>query len=109
MTQVLALQVTLFPHYGLCIRFTIHHGAADGSTALQFMRSWSSLWKFTDELEKITVFAPFYDRSVIKDKDGLESIYLKDLRRFKWHLKTFKTSEITTNGVDMVRVTFILS
>ncbi|PIA63184.1 hypothetical protein AQUCO_00200895v1 [Aquilegia coerulea] len=108
MTTVLAVQVTLFPKHGICIGFIVHHGIADGNTALQFMRSWSSRCRLKEDSSVMTL-SPFYDRSVIKDPEGLEDIYLNDLRTFKGFHKILKTPDITMNGVDMVRTTFILS
>ncbi|MBA0781876.1 hypothetical protein Gotri_002757, partial [Gossypium trilobum] len=44
--EILALQITLFPHQGFCIGTSARHSVVDGKTASMFMRSWAYLCKY---------------------------------------------------------------
>ncbi|KAI4346682.1 hypothetical protein L6164_007555 [Bauhinia variegata] len=81
--SVSALQITLFPSSGFSIGITTHHAAFDGKTSTSFMKSWayifSNLESFSSPPPLPDHLIPFYDRSVIKDSEGIEEIYLKFL------------------------------
>ncbi|KAE8650582.1 phenolic glucoside malonyltransferase 1 [Cucumis sativus] len=80
---VVAVQVTWFGNGGFSIGITSHHAVLDGRSSTSFMKSWAGLCKnlvgggeiFCPAAETM----PFYDRSVVTDKMGLEAIYLKCL------------------------------
>ncbi|KAF3444871.1 hypothetical protein FNV43_RR14564 [Rhamnella rubrinervis] len=72
--SVMALQVTVFPNSGFCIGITNHHAVLDGKTSISFVKSWARICKF-DSPCLVPELTPFYDRTVIKDPAGLETIY----------------------------------
>ncbi|GMI70765.1 hypothetical protein like AT5G39080 [Hibiscus trionum] len=74
---ILALQITLFPCRGFCIGTTAHHAAFDGKIASMFMRSWAYLCKHgNNELPLPPELTPSFDRSIIKDPSGLDTLFL---------------------------------
>ncbi|PON73632.1 Transferase [Trema orientale] len=73
-TAVLALQVTLFPNQGLSIGIAMHHAVLDGKSMHLFLKTWANTCRSRGTLPELK---PFYDRSVIKDPAGLETIYTK--------------------------------
>lgn len=75
--SVMALQVTVFPNSGFCIGITTHHAVLDGKTSISFVKSWAQVCK-TESLCLGPELAPFYDRSVIEDPAGLDSIYANE-------------------------------
>ncbi|CAJ2669117.1 unnamed protein product [Trifolium pratense] len=81
--SVLALQVTLFPNYGISIGITSHHAVLDGKTSTSFIKSWAYLCNKLEigESESPLLpdeFVPFFDRKVINDPNGLEAKYVGD-------------------------------
>ncbi|KAF3444872.1 hypothetical protein FNV43_RR14565 [Rhamnella rubrinervis] len=72
--SVMALQVTVFPNSGFCIGITNHHAVLDGKTSISFVKSWARICKF-DSPCLVPEHTPFYDRTVIKDPAGLETVY----------------------------------
>ncbi|KAK9118861.1 hypothetical protein Scep_016954 [Stephania cephalantha] len=110
-SPVFSLQVTLFPNTGFSIGFAINHGVADGSTAHQFLSYWAEICK-SDRCRSSKLPEPFYDRSVIRDPDGLEQIYLEDLKQFRGSLKSLRAREGSPFGgssEDFVRETFVVT
>uniref|UniRef100_A0A453QYV5 Anthocyanin acyltransferase n=1 Tax=Aegilops tauschii subsp. strangulata TaxID=200361 RepID=A0A453QYV5_AEGTS len=81
--DVFAVQLTVFPHAGLCIGTTLHHAVADGSSYVHFMRTWAAIhrlgpgcggkWAAVDA-------PPLLDRSVVRDENGLREVFLRDHR-----------------------------
>ena len=81
--DVFAVQLTVFPHAGLCIGTTLHHAVADGSSYVHFMRTWAAIHRLGPECGgKRTVLdaAPLFDRSVVRDENGLREVFLRDHR-----------------------------
>ncbi|XP_009780993.1 phenolic glucoside malonyltransferase 1 [Nicotiana sylvestris] len=106
LAPVLAIQVTLFPNHGISIGFTNHHVAGDGATIVKFVRAWALLNKFDgDEQFLDKEFIPFYDRSVIKDPNGVGMSIWDEMKKYK-HMMTM--SDIVTPP-DKVRGTFIIT
>ncbi|CAK9170635.1 unnamed protein product [Ilex paraguariensis] len=107
---LLAIQVTLFPNCGICVGFKYHHVAADGRTFNNFLKSWTSICSMLihhlslPEVNK-NKLSPCYDRSVIKDPNGFESILLREW----WNPKNSEKEVTSTNAFDdMVRSTFVM-
>ncbi|KAK6157237.1 hypothetical protein DH2020_011485 [Rehmannia glutinosa] len=104
---VIALQVTLFPGRGISIGFSNHHSIGDASSIVRFIRAWAEISKFggdTDEFltKQSESSLPIFDRSVIKDPIGIDSIYWKIIREIPLKSSSFP---LPTNRV---RATFIL-
>ncbi|CAJ1956458.1 unnamed protein product [Sphenostylis stenocarpa] len=108
---LVALQATVFPTQGLCIAITYCH-VMDDSCCGHFMKSWSSICRSggvdSTLLEKSI---PCFDREVLKDPKGLETIFLRDYfkERSTWKEKLVgKTSDVS-NGYteDYVKATFV--
>ncbi|KAL7219086.1 hypothetical protein ACSBR2_012210 [Camellia fascicularis] len=100
---LLAVQVTLFSEYGICIGFTFLHVAADGRTFDNFLKSWASICRVGLDPNPL----PSYDRSVIKDPNGIEPILLKRW----WYQRSTREDLMDQNGScleDMVRATFVV-
>ncbi|KAL3647155.1 hypothetical protein CASFOL_008123 [Castilleja foliolosa] len=97
---VFALKVTLFPDHGICIGYANHHSLGDASSIYSFMKAWASIAKL-GVLD--SSHSPVFDRSVISDPLGVDSIFWKVLREFPFKPSSFP---IPTNRV---RSTFTLS
>ncbi|OMO50644.1 Transferase [Corchorus olitorius] len=76
--STIALQITLFPNKGFCIGITAHHAVLDGKTTTLFFKSWAYICKQgnTESIPLPPELTPFFDRSVIKDPNGLDILYL---------------------------------
>ncbi|OMO85891.1 Transferase [Corchorus olitorius] len=77
--STIALQVTLFPNKGFCIGITAHHVVLDGQTTTLFFKSWAYICKQGNIYENSPLppnLTPFFDRSVIKDPNGVDMLYL---------------------------------
>ncbi|KAL0015110.1 hypothetical protein SO802_002179 [Lithocarpus litseifolius] len=73
---VFSLQVTAFSNCGFCIGITAHHAFLDGKSSTMFMKAWAHLCKLGgNALSLVPELTPCFDRMVIKDPTGLESIY----------------------------------
>ncbi|KAK6134768.1 hypothetical protein DH2020_031502 [Rehmannia glutinosa] len=105
---VIALQVTLFPGRGICICYAFHHSLGDASSILGFMRTWALISRFGGDDELILTkqgdnsSLPIFDRSVIKDPLGIDTIFWKEIRDEPLKSWSFP---LPTNRV---RATFIL-
>ena len=81
----LAIQVTLFPNSGFSIGMVTHHAILDGKTVHLFLKSWTLTCRScapssADESSSASLppeLKPLYDRNIIKDPAGLETIYAK--------------------------------
>ncbi|KAK4602419.1 hypothetical protein RGQ29_011463 [Quercus rubra] len=95
---VLALQVTAFSKWGFCIGITTHHAFLDGKSSTMFMKAWAHLCKLGgNALPLVPELTPCFDRMVIKDPAGLESIYLNGwLNQDGAHNKSLKVWELKT-------------
>lgn len=104
-SELLSLQVTLFPNSGVCIGVCLHHLAGDGRALAHFMKSWASISR-TGNLSSVAPL-PFLDRSVIDDPTGLKRVFLEQMEEFKFGKKV-ECLDVQTQ-VDPVRVTFLLT
>ncbi|XWS30151.1 hypothetical protein CRYUN_Cryun24cG0093100 [Craigia yunnanensis] len=94
----IALQITLFPNMGFCIGITAHHAVLDGKTTTLFMKSWAYICKQgnAENSPLPSELTPFFDRSVLKDPDGLDMLYLK-----QWLASIGSDSESDTNNKSL--------
>ncbi|KAI3457282.1 hypothetical protein Pfo_013945, partial [Paulownia fortunei] len=102
---VIALQVTLFPSRGICIGFANHHNLGDASSIVGFIRAWASNNKLGGDEEFLTKQGeslPIFDRSVIKDPLGIDTIFWKVIKEVPLKSSSFP---LPTNRV---RATYIL-
>ncbi|KAM3712678.1 hypothetical protein ACJW30_01G201400 [Castanea mollissima] len=95
---VLSLQVTAFSNCGFCIGITAHHAFLDGKSSTMFMKAWAHLCKLGgNALSLVPELTPSFDRLVIKDPAGLESIYSNGwLNQDGQHNKSLKVWELKT-------------
>lgn len=112
-SPLFALQVTLFPGFGISIGFTYHHTLGDARSIVQFINSWSSIHtsRFqgdncdTRELLAANDLLPFYDRSVVKDPSGLAIHFRNQMQ----HYLQQEDDHIHHQDLDNeVRATYIL-
>ncbi|KAH0463173.1 hypothetical protein IEQ34_007755 [Dendrobium chrysotoxum] len=70
---LLAVQVTLFPNYGLCLALAVHHAACDGFSSMQFVKLWSAAVAagLRPDGSNPQPPAPVIDRPVIPDPRNL--------------------------------------
>ncbi|KAK4280328.1 hypothetical protein QN277_011964 [Acacia crassicarpa] len=81
--SVIALQVTLFQNVGFCIGLSSHHAVLDGKSSTMFMKAWAHICRAgTQEPPSLLPeeLHPFLDRTVIKDPNGLDIMYLNGWR-----------------------------
>ncbi|KAK6157238.1 hypothetical protein DH2020_011486 [Rehmannia glutinosa] len=95
---VIALQVTLFPGRGICIGFANHHSIGDARSIVGFIWAWAEINKQGDHHSS----SPIFDRSVIKDPLGIDTIFWKVMRKIPFNSPSFP---LPTNRV---RATYIL-
>ena len=82
---LLAIQVTLFPKSGICIGFTFRRVTADGNACTRFIKSWASINKLGKETAMVKSGSlPFYDRTMVKDPNGLASIFWNHVGKTKF-------------------------
>ncbi|KAL0301934.1 UNVERIFIED_CONTAM: Anthocyanidin 3-O-glucoside 6''-O-acyltransferase [Sesamum radiatum] len=104
--QLLAVQVTLFPGRGVCIGLTNHHSAGDANSIVGFLRSWASISKHGGDEELLMTQGeslPLFDRSLIKVRPGLDSIYWNYAKEIPLQPPSFP---LPTNRV---RATYVLN
>lgn len=111
--SLLAIQVTMFPHFGFSIGLAFHHVVADGRTFNNFMRVWSSICSDMiggDQNYDLDQCWSCYDRTAIVDSHGLEGIFLKEWWKRRSSLPMVGTKEVSTKEDlgDMVRATFVM-
>ncbi|KAG8364647.1 hypothetical protein BUALT_Bualt18G0019100 [Buddleja alternifolia] len=71
---VVALKITLFPEKGICIGLTNYHALADGSSIINFMKTWALLNRFGSNIHVIDEkYFPSFDRTMVQDEEGLDS------------------------------------
>lgn len=107
--SVLALQVTLFPNHGFSIGITTHHGVVDGKISTTFMKTWAQICKIEGQASsgQFPDLKLSYDRSSLKDFNGLEPIYVEYCLR-KGGRSLLIHQELNTPP-DSVRGTFELA
>ncbi|XP_031092938.1 phenolic glucoside malonyltransferase 1-like [Ipomoea triloba] len=107
---VLALQVTLFPDVGICVGVTNHHVIGDASSIFSFMKAWEFFSNLADKTTSSVSlppeFLPSYDRTVIRDPKGLESLFWDNIKNIKIEDTHVHRVPLITNRV---RVTYILT
>ncbi|KAH7691946.1 Transferase protein [Dioscorea alata] len=71
---LMAIQVTVFPNQGLCLGISIKHVACDGTSSMNFMKSWAATCR-AGAGSLVLAVPPVYDRSMVVDPANLSSIY----------------------------------
>ncbi|XP_042038221.1 malonyl-coenzyme:anthocyanin 5-O-glucoside-6'''-O-malonyltransferase-like [Salvia splendens] len=74
---VIALQITLFAGQGICIGITNHHAVADGSSIVNFVKSWGCANRSGDGEafhQAVGRHFPVFDRNLVEDHGKLDSI-----------------------------------
>ncbi|CAK9135034.1 unnamed protein product [Ilex paraguariensis] len=100
---VFSLQVTLFPNKGLCVGLTNHHAVGDANSIFNFMKAWALITRCGGDGPFLAGGSqPIFDRTLIKDPKGLDSIFLSQLGT------TIPVQQVPTNS-DKFRATFIMS
>ncbi|XP_019184834.1 PREDICTED: malonyl-coenzyme:anthocyanin 5-O-glucoside-6'''-O-malonyltransferase-like [Ipomoea nil] len=104
---VLAVQVTLFPGFGICIGTTHHHVVGDGNAMASFARAWAMISKLGGDGEFIAEKSvPFCDRTIIKDPYRTGDIMFEEIKK---EIKVEPSeAEISTPRIDKVRATYIM-
>ncbi|CAN1121513.1 Malonyl-CoA:anthocyanidin 5-O-glucoside-6''-O-malonyltransferase [Linum perenne] len=114
-SDVISLQITLFPNQGFSIGFSNHHAVIDGKSATLFIKAWAYLSNAAVASSSLLLpeeLIPFLDRSIVHDPEGLDRAFLEfwtgmgkpDPRSLK-----LAPSFISSNSPDNVRSTFLLS
>ncbi|XP_059451838.1 coumaroyl-CoA:anthocyanidin 3-O-glucoside-6''-O-coumaroyltransferase 1-like [Corylus avellana] len=103
---LMATQVTVFPNEGICIGMTFRHAAADGRAIHHFMKSWASICRTGGDLTCLDKSPPFHDRAVIKDPNGLDNNYLKEMGN--WASALDEDSDLINKIAEKVRATFVM-
>ncbi|KZV19739.1 hypothetical protein F511_41631 [Dorcoceras hygrometricum] len=114
--SLLAVQITVFPHFGICIGFTLRHVVADGRTFNNFLKTWaavssSTLAKTDENLGLNQLLVASHDRSSIKDPHRLQEILLKEWKRTQIPQKDSvqpSLSKYHQEIQDMTRATFVV-
>ncbi|KAF9588954.1 hypothetical protein IFM89_017633 [Coptis chinensis] len=106
---LLNLQITLFPDSGICIGITYNHMAMDGRSANHFMKTWASLCRSQGDTSLVTESLPFHDRTMVKDRNGIELVYLKDLETMGMTKETCNILKIPDVPIDKAQGTFVIS
>ncbi|KAL4323296.1 hypothetical protein GQ457_11G019920 [Hibiscus cannabinus] len=105
---LLAAQITVFSNAGICMGFSYHNVVADGRTFNSFIKTWASLFRDPSSVPiNSSSLLPFYDRTVIKDSYGLQSIFLNH-----WSSSRESSQRMIIGVPDsvsaMVRATFLM-
>ncbi|XP_009774760.1 phenolic glucoside malonyltransferase 1-like [Nicotiana sylvestris] len=102
--SLLAVQITIFPECGISIGFSLCHVAADERTFNNFLKVWAAIFRTGLELylPALNKNLPYYDRSVIRDTNGLEPILWKQW----WN--QICLPKLLVDNFDMVRSTFVM-
>lgn len=105
-TSTIALQITLFPNMGFSIGITAHHAVLDGKATTLFMKSWAYICTQgnTEHSPLPPDLTPFFDRSVFKDPNGIDMLYLNQLVASK--KISFKILPKKGEAPNLVRATF---
>ncbi|KAJ4976108.1 hypothetical protein NE237_001214 [Protea cynaroides] len=85
---LMAIQVTVFLNSGISIGVIHTHSLMDGKSMDYFMRTWAMISKLGEANQYLsTLSVSFLDRTLIKDSNGFEKIYLKELEGFMGSLR----------------------
>ncbi|KAJ0963595.1 hypothetical protein J5N97_028717 [Dioscorea zingiberensis] len=79
---LMAIQVTVFPNQGLCFGVTINHVACDGTTSMNFMKSWAATCRAGGTAPVVSI-PPVYDRSMIVDPKNLGPLFYQTIMALK--------------------------
>ncbi|KAH7529552.1 hypothetical protein JRO89_XSUnG0028000 [Xanthoceras sorbifolium] len=79
---VMAIQFTVFPDKGVSIGITYNHAAADARSFHHFVKVWASVHKST-AVDLSSLSLPYHNKDIVKDPNGLSSIFLKDFRSWE--------------------------
>lgn len=102
---IIAFQITLFPHQGICIGFTISHVVGDGSSMVNLVKSWALINRLGEDFYRTDgELVPVLDRNLVPDPQDLKS---KAWNFVKNSLPLQLTP--TTFPINRVRSTFILT
>lgn len=105
-SDLISIQVTVFADSGVSVGLTVHHAAGDGSSVMHFMRLWASICRLGPESSSNSLPRPLYDRTLVKDPNGLKRI-------FSDQLSVAKREQLTVGAKaqrgHMVRATFVMS
>ncbi|KDP27253.1 hypothetical protein JCGZ_19952 [Jatropha curcas] len=77
----IAIQITLFPNQGFSIGISCHHALVDGKSKAMFIKAWTHICKQSEIEKYVTLLpelTPCFDRTIVKDPDGLDMIYLNN-------------------------------
>eukprot|EP00262_Sarcandra_glabra_P012343 TRINITY_DN3159_c0_g1_i1.p1 TRINITY_DN3159_c0_g1~~TRINITY_DN3159_c0_g1_i1.p1 ORF type:complete len:454 (+),score=6.78 TRINITY_DN3159_c0_g1_i1:39-1400(+) len=99
---VLAVQVTVFPNFGICIGVWYDHAAADGRSFAHFMTSWASICRSGDTC--LIQQLPLYDRTVIPDN----GLLAKEIERIKENRGAIGVHPMNRTQEPMVRAVFVV-
>uniref|UniRef100_A0ACD6AE87 Uncharacterized protein n=1 Tax=Avena sativa TaxID=4498 RepID=A0ACD6AE87_AVESA len=82
--DVFAIQLTVFPLAGICIGTTLHHAVCDGSSYVHFMKTWAAIHRcgYSGGESMVVEALPLFDRSFVRDNDGLREVFLSDHRAY---------------------------
>lgn len=110
---LLAVQITIFPRFGVCMGFALRQVAADGRTFDNFLKTWASIHGEAGNkcppLALVDKFLPCYDRTLIHDPSGLELVFWKQW----WYLGSLQKDVVkhSTDGSNLdetVRATIVV-
>ncbi|KAG6387017.1 hypothetical protein SASPL_152199 [Salvia splendens] len=107
---VVALQTTLFAGQGICVGITNHHTVADGSSIVNFVKSWGCANRSEDEEafhQTVGRYFPVFNRNLAEDHEKLDSISWKFVRNQNPNLD-FSPS-LVEFPVNRVRSTLLLT
>ncbi|KAJ7971075.1 Phenolic glucoside malonyltransferase [Quillaja saponaria] len=122
--SIISLQVTLFPNAGFCIGLTAHHAVLDGKSSTMFMKAWAYICRTFGKEEFGFSFLPpelkpSFDRSLIKDPNRLDMVYLNQFtalgansepKQYKERsLRILSNTWRQSKSPDSVRATFQLN
>ncbi|XP_031101998.1 phenolic glucoside malonyltransferase 1-like [Ipomoea triloba] len=105
---VLAVQVTIFPGFGICIGTTHHHVVGDGNAMASFANAWAMISKLGGDGEFIAEkkFVPFCDRTIVKDPYRTGDLMFGEIKK---EIKVVPSEvEISTPRINKVRATYIM-
>ncbi|KAK9190820.1 hypothetical protein WN943_019430 [Citrus x changshan-huyou] len=119
--EVVAIQITLFPKQGFCISVLTHHAVIDGISKTMFERSWAYFCKQLIQMQQQnlnnssillpTELIPCFDRTLIKDPEGLDVVYANHWLAFQFDKRRLKlvSMPVLKAHSSVVRMSFELT
>ncbi|KAL5167426.1 Phenolic glucoside malonyltransferase 1 [Glycine soja] len=96
LASVMSLQITLFPNKGFCIAISSHHAVLDGKSSTMFIKAWAYACKSGEEESPPSLvpeyLEPLFDRDIIKDPTGLESVFINNWTQIASQMNPSHTS-----------------